>query len=204
MDRLVPVTRPIQEGQRKRRRGTGGGKSPHFWEQTGTNSEDEGDKGFLEERSQRKRRGSSPPADIKGGSWSPPSTDRWRPARVEQGDRSRGTTMGTGRRLEEAPRGEHCAPAGRRTKTPSGEQRGGRGWTAGWDPAGGVKEARKAGEVNTLQRRKNGCSGFTRWVEGSRPRRTRLSSRVLARTARRVPTKGGHRRPEGYHHYHWG
>ena len=59
--------------------------------------------------------------------------------------------MGTGRRLEEAPRGEHCAPAGRRSKTPSGEKLGGRGWTAGWDPAGRFKEARKAGDVNTLQ-----------------------------------------------------
>ena len=30
MDGLVPVTRPIREGQRKRRRGTKGGKALHF------------------------------------------------------------------------------------------------------------------------------------------------------------------------------
>ena len=122
MDGLVPVTRPIRECQRKRRRGTRGGKSLHLGEQTGTDSEDDGNKGFLEARSQRKRRGSSPPAGIKGQSWSPPNTGRGRPARVEQGDHSRGTTMGAARRLEGAPRGEHCAPAGRRTKTPSREK----------------------------------------------------------------------------------
>ena len=32
MDGLVPVTRPIREGQQKRQRGTRGGKSLHFWE----------------------------------------------------------------------------------------------------------------------------------------------------------------------------
>ena len=116
--------------------------------------------------------------------------------------------MGTGRRLEEAPRGEPRASADRRTKTPSGEQRGGRGWTAGWDPAGRVKEARKAGEVNTLQEdeseEEERLFGLREMGGGESAEEDNAFLSSADEDSEESTDEGGHRQPEGYHRYRRG
>ena len=100
----------------------GGGRSLYSGEQAESDSEGEDDNGFPEERSQQKRRGRNPSTDLRGRSGSPPNMDRREPVGLKRGSPSGGTTSGAAHRPALVQRGEHCAPVGRRTESPSGEK----------------------------------------------------------------------------------